>query len=268
VLAAGAAQAGASYALRYGFESGQRWQAVQTLEGETTVGGVSERHTGVARFRYEVHPADPNGEFRLEARMLSQEMATGPSPIDFSAIRFQARTDARGVTRGKRFELEDVTPPKLPGVPDDPAAFSQLLRSLASAWIDSVYWLPVLPEEPLAVGESFVVDDRGDVGGTDPGVRMEMRTTTTYRLRGVIGDLAEFAIEVRSTVDAQTAGSGLTSSLHAEGEAIFDLDRGMWRRQEIRSQHDARVSGAESGADRVTARSTTTTTMEPLAPDA
>jgi len=264
---AASAQAPGSYELRYGFAPGQTWHAVQTVVSQTTVGGVSDSRTGTARFRYDVSPGAAPGEFRLDARMLSQETGEERSPFDFSVIHFVAQTDARGVTRGMHFQLgEEVTPPPLEGVEEDPAAFRQMLRSLASAWLESVYWLPVLPEKPLAVGEFFVVADDGDVGGVDPGVSMQMHKETVYRLRKVTGRLAEFSIQARSTVDAATARSGIVSKLRAEGDAVFDLETGMWLRQEIRSQNRASVHGAESGADRASAHSVTTIEMRPGAP--
>jgi len=82
--------------------------------------------------------------------------------------------DAEGVSIhawGSPASLENLVrrlqaePPPLEGVDADPVAFREMLRSLASAWLDSVYWLPVLPEKPLAVGESFELADRGDHRG-------------------------------------------------------------------------------------------------------
>lgn len=260
-----------SYELRYGIAPGQTWHAAQTIHRETYVAGVSDTDTGIARFRYEVKNG-PEGTLRLDARMVSQETHDGPSPFDFSVIRFLAQTDRRGVMRGMHFRLGDVEPPDLEGVEKDPVAFRQMLRSLASAWLESVYWLPELPERSLAVGESFTIGDRGDVGGTDPGVTMQMDRKTTYRLRKVTGRLAEFSVEVHSTVDASTAQTGLTSQRTAEGEAVFDLEAGMWTRQEIRAEHHASLRGAETGSETATARTVTTIEMQlgepPSAPPA
>jgi hypothetical protein len=266
LLVAAPVQAQGSYELRYGFAPGQTWHAVQTVVSETTVGDVSDSRTGTARFRYDVSSGAAPGEFRLDARMLSQETEEGPSPFDFSVIHFFAQTDARGVMRGRYFQLGEAEPPPLEGVEADPVAFREMLRSLASAWLESVYWLPVLPEKPLAVGESFELADRGDVAGVDPGVSMQMQKKTVYRLRKVTGRLAEFSIREHSTVDAATARSGIVSNLSAEGEAVFDLESGMWLRREIRSSNRASVRGAESGADRARAHSVTIIEMRPGEP--
>ncbi|MGH0028434.1 MAG: hypothetical protein ACQGVC_01480 [Myxococcota bacterium] len=249
------------YTLRYGLEPGQTWHAVQTVFRETSVGTVSETHTGTARFRYDVGAGAEDGDVRLDARMVSQETSAGASPFDFSVIQFMAQTDRRGATRGMHYRLGDAEPPDLPGVEKDPVAFRQMLRSLASAWIESVYWLPELPEGPIELGESFAIVDGGDVGGTDPGVTMKMETRTVYTLRKVTGRLAEFGIEVRSTVDAATAQAGITSNRSGNGEAVFDLEAGMWTRQEVRAEHRAALRGAETGDDQATARTTTTFEM-------
>ena len=117
--------------------------------------------------------------------MLSQSVGGEKSPVDFSSIAFRASTDRRGALRGVHFELGDAEPPDLPGLDPDPVAFRQMLRQIAEAWIDTVYWLPELPEHAVAVGASFTIGERDDVGGTEPGVRMEMVSKTTYTLREV-----------------------------------------------------------------------------------
>ena len=249
-----------SYELRYGLAVGQTWQAVQTTFRETTVAGLTRTDTAAARFRYEIVEAPVENEVRLEARMLSQTMGSEESPFDFSPIRFLAQTDPRGTMRGVHFQLGEAEPPYLEGIEPDPVAFRQMLRSLAAAWIEAVYWLPELPVQPLSVGESFVIQDRGDVGGTDPGVAMQIESKTTYTLQKVTGRLAEFTIRVTSTVDGATAQSGIVSNRSAEGEALFDLELGMWTRQETRSEHRAALHGAP-GADHASGRTVTTIEM-------
>lgn len=255
-----AAAAAGSYELRYGLTSGQTWHAVQTVFRETTVAGQTRTERASARFRYDVKDAPVPGDLRLDARMLSQTMGDEQSPFDFSVIRFLAQSNERGTLRGMHFQLDDADPPDLPGLEPDPVAFRQMLRSVAAAWIDAVYWLPELPERPIELGETFVQRDARDVGGTDPGVAMKMEATTTYTLRKVTGKLAEFAIEVRSTVGASTAQTGIVSNRQATGEAVFDLELGMWRRQETRSEHRASLEGLP-GADQATGRTVTTIEM-------
>jgi hypothetical protein len=248
------------YELRYGLAVGQTWHAVQTTYRETTVSGLTQTETASARFRYEVSEAPVEGEVRIDALMVSQTMDGEPSPFDFSAIRFLAQTDRRGVMRGVHFQLGDAEPPTLEGVEPDPVAFRQMLRSLATAWLDSVYWLPELPEAKLAVGESFEIVRGGDVGGTDPGVRMAMESKTAYTLAKVTGRLAEFSVRTSSKLDGSTAQSSIVSNRAAEGEAVFDLELGMWVRQETRAEHRAQLHGVPN-ADHASGRTVTTIEM-------
>jgi hypothetical protein len=248
--------------LRYGFEPGQRWAASQTIERSTHTLGETRSDRGVARFRYEVEPAPVEGHVSLLAHMLSQEMANGESPFDFSQIRFRAFSDVRGNTRGVRFEIDDAAePPDMPGIEKDPVAYREMLRRVATAWSDSVFWLPQLPEQALAVGESFTLGDRGDVGGSDPGVAMEMSSKRTYTLDRIEGRVAHFSIRVQSTVDAATAKSSVESEQRALGSAAFDLDLGMWTHQETRSEHRATFQGGPGGEGVATATSVTTIEM-------
>jgi len=247
--------------LRYGLAPGQRWSAVQTITRETSLGGQTRSDRGTARFDYQVAAGDHPDRLRLDARMLSQSVSGEESPLDFSSIAFHAVTDRRGVKRGVRFELGDVEPPDLPGIEPDPVAFRQMLRQIAEAWIDSVYWLPELPEQPLSVGEFFVIGDRDDVGGTEPGVRMEMVSKTTYTLREVSRGVARFDLSIRSNVEASTARDTVESRRIAEGEAHFDLDLGMWSRHETRSEHRVVFAGEPAAPGSATARTTTTIEM-------
>ena len=250
-----------TWELRYRLEPGQTWHAVQTVQRETHAAGLQHTERSSAQFRYDVAAGAVPGQVRLDARMLSQTVGGADSPFDFSVIRFLAQIDARGVPRGVHFELGDAEPPEIAGVERDPVAFRQMLRSVASAWLGAVYWLPELPERGLAVGESFQIRDRGDVGGTDPGVAMRIESTATYTLRKVTGNRAEVDIEVSSTVDAATATTGIVSTEVAEGEAVFDLDLGMWTRHETRARHRASVEGV-AGSEPITARTVTVIEME------
>jgi hypothetical protein len=136
-----------------------------------------------------------------------------------------------------------------------------MLRQVAEAWQDSVYWLPELPERALEPGDSFSIRDADDVGGTDPGVRMQIVSTTTYTLREVASGRARFELAVRSTVDAATAQSEIESRRLGSGEAIFDLALGMWVRHETADEHRAVFSGAPGGPGGASARTLTTIEM-------
>lgn len=264
LLFAAALPAGAEgpfYPLRYGLEAGQSWRATHRMVRETSVAGSEERHAGSAEIRYEVAEGAEEGGLRLDARMLSQESDGQASPFDFSAVRFVADVDRRGETRGAHYRIDDVTPPDIPGLEKDPAAYRQMLRSMAEAWLDSIYWLPELPQEPVAPGDTFVVGGRGDAPGAESGMRMKVEEETAYTLRGVAGRFATFDVSVRSVVDAQSGESGIRSRRTARGEAVFDLEAGMWTRHEIAAEHEAALRGAEDGSTRATARTVTTIEM-------
>ena len=254
-----------SVMLRYGLAPGQRWSASQTIERTTEALGQKQSDVGVARIRYQVDAAPVEGHVSLVARMLSQEIAGAQSPFDFSQVRFHAFSDPRGAMRGIHYEIDpDAEPPDVPELDKDPVAYREMLRRIATAWSDSVFWLPELPEAPLEVGESFTIGDRGDVGGSDPGVAMEMTSKRTYTLDRVEGNQAHFSIRLQSTVDAATAQSSVESEQRALGDAVFDLELGMWTRQETRSEHRARFQGGPGGSGIASARSVTTIEMKPV----
>jgi hypothetical protein len=257
-LAAAASPAGGGTLLRYRLAPGQVWRATVKISRETQLGRDVERDGGTAHVEYRVEPADTPGQVALEARMLRQETSAGASPFDFSVIHYHATADARGVAPGAHFDIGEAEPPDIEGVDRDPVAFRQLLRSVASAWLESVYWLPRLPEEPLEVGASFTLDESEPVDDLEPGIEMRMKATRSYTLEGVSDGLAHFTIRVRSRVDAATARGSLQSARSGRGEAVFDLARGMWRSQTLRDEHRARYHDAPGlGDGETTAHSVT-----------
>jgi len=254
--------AGRELELRYGWSPGQIWRATQRIVRETRLPGNLQSDRGVAEFEYRVQ-GDPESTLRLESRLLSQETAAGVSPLDFSAIAFSAQIDTQGRLRGAHYEIGEAQPPAVEGVAPDPIAFRQVLRQVASAWRGAVFWFPELPDRPLALGDSFVVDEARSLAESEPGVSMRMRATRTYRLLALEGQVARFRIEETSQVDAATAESGIASEQRAEGEALFDLALGMWTRQELVSSQRASYTGAAgAGEEQGEVSSTTSTTLE------
>lgn len=248
-LAAAAWPAAGGTLLRYRLEPGQVWHATVKITRETRLGHDVERDGGTAHVEYRVEPAAAPGQVALEARMLRQETAAGASPFDFSVIHYHATADARGVAPGAHFDIGEAEPPDIEGVERDPVAFRQLLRSVASAWLESVYWLPRLPEQPLELGSSFTLDESEPVEDLEPGIEMRMKATRSYTLEEVSHGLAHFSIRVRSRVDAATSRGSLQSARSGQGEAVFDLARGMWRSQTLRDEHRARYHDAPGLGD-------------------
>jgi hypothetical protein len=262
--------AGGGLVLRYGWSADQTWRATHRSERETQLPVGTQRDRGVACFEYRVEPGEPEGTLRLEARLLSQETAEGTSPLDFSPIAFRAQVDALGRLRGAHYQIGEAEPPVVDGARLDPIAFRHMLRQVASAWRGAVFWFPELPERALSPGDAFVVDEARDLAESEPGVKMQMRASRTYRLLGVESGVARFRVEETSEVDAATADSGIASEQRAEGEALFDLSLGMWTRHQLVSSQRASYQGAEglgAGAGEVSVRSTTSLEMRRLEPE-
>ena len=252
--------------LRYGFAAGQRWRAVYEVARETRLGADLLSDRGVARFAYHLREGAEPGQVRIEARLVSQETAAGVSPLDFSPIVFRASADARGRLQEPRFDIGKATPPPVPGIEPDPLEYQRMLEQVASTWRSAVFWLPELPEAPLARGESFsVAEERDEEVAT--GVTMRVRRTRSYRLIAVDGGVARFSVQETSHVDAADARSGIASEERAEGEALFDLALGMWTRHQLASSQRGSYSGAEprAASGEMSARSVTTIEMERVA---
>jgi hypothetical protein len=262
LASAAAADDAAKLRLRYGWTAGQTWHATHSLERELKVAGELQRERGVAHFEYSVRADTEPAVLRLEARMLSQETLAGVSPLDFSAVLFRTRVDAQGRQQGAHYAISEAQPPAISGVQSDPIAYRRMLRQVASAWRHSVFWFPELPERSLAPGEDFVVQEDRDLGGEQPGVSMRIRNTRKYRLLAVESGVARFHVEEVSSVEAAAAESGLASTERAEGEALFDVALGMWKRQQLKALEHSRYADTPDGAGSGEASSTGVTTIE------
>jgi hypothetical protein len=247
--------------LRYGWSAGQTWLATSSVERETHVGDDVQRDHGVARFEYTVGTA-PGGELKLEARMLSQETEAGAAPLDFSPIVFGADIDDHGRLRGAHFTIAESPPPVVGGKALDPLTYHQVLNQVATAWRSAVLWFPDLPERSLSPGQAFVVEDERDLGDAEPGVAMRVHSTRTYRLLSVADGVARFRVEEDSRVGAGAGASRIDSRQHAEGEALFDLELGMWMRHQLVSSQRASYSGSPAGAGTGEATSRSVATIE------
>lgn len=255
--------------LAYGLQPGQVWRSTQTIVRETRAGDDVRSDRGEAVFEYRVGPAPQADRLTLDARFVSLRTAEGAKPFDPGAVSLRAVITRRGRLVASTPEVGDLPPPALPGEAPDPVAYRQMLRSLAEAWAGAVFWLPELPERALAPGDSFVQDADRDLGGREPGIAASQALERTWTLRDVEARRARFDVASSSHMETSTARSSIESERETTGEAVFDLDLGMWVRRVTRSRDRATFEGADGlpgGTGSATATITTTITMERVDP--
>jgi hypothetical protein len=91
------------------------------------------------------------------------------------------------------------------------------------------------PEEPLAPGDRWTIDDEVDLGGGDPTrLRGDGRLVSLGVVDGVDTATVQSTtdLDVRTTTAATTGTRTLDGSQHSEVEAVYDLDTGVLRRAE------------------------------------
>jgi len=249
--------------LAYGLTPGQVWRSTQTIVRETRVGGDVQRSRGEAVFRYRVGPAPEEGRVTLDAEFVSLRAAEDAQPFAPGAVRFRAVLTRWGRVVASTSRVGDVPPPAEGpgGQAPDAVAWRQMLRGLAEAWSDAVFWLPELPERALRPGDTFTTRGERPLGGQEPGVSGRQSLERTYTLRRVEDGRAHFELAARSRVETSTARSAVRSERETSGEAVFDLGLGMWTRHVARSRDRFDLESDEALPDAGPASATTTTTI-------
>lgn len=253
--------------LAYDLVPGQVWRSTQSIAREIRVGDDVRRSRGEAVFRYRVGSAPEEDRLTLDATFLSLRPTEDAQPFAPDAVRFRAVVTRRGRVVASTSEVGEAPPPaEAPGGQEpDPVAWRQMLRSLAEAWTDAVFWLPELPARALHPGDTFTTRGERPLGGQEPGVAGRQTLERTYTLRRVEDGRAHFALASRSRVETSTARNAVRSERETTGEAVFDTRLGMWTRHVARSRDRVELEGAEplhQGPGPATATTTTTITME------
>ena len=233
VLSVSSSALGGSYNFSYQVRPGQSWMATQSSQTETTFMGNKTVTRTKTIIEYEVSKGPKKGWVSLEAGIKGHSSASGSSgQMDLSKMRFTADMHRSGDIRNIKHSGSPLPPMDTGGgemSPEMAAMYEQSAKMMADAWKNAVFWFPELPEDALEPGDEFDVVRKMGMGSSTAGMQMESVSKQIFSLEDVSQGLAYFSVKERSlTKTGGTMGSKTETKTAGKGEAIFDLEQGMW----------------------------------------
>ena len=233
VLSVSSSALGGSYNFAYKVRPGQSWMATQSSQTEATFMGNKTVTRTKTIIEYKVSKGAKKGWVLLEARIKGQSSASGSSgQMDLSKMKFSADMHRSGEIRNIKHSGSPLPPMDTGGgelSPEMAAMYEQSAKMMADAWKNAVFWFPELPEDALTLGDEFDVVRKMGMGNSTAGMQMESVSKQIFSLEDVSAGLAYFSVKERSlTKTGGAMGSKTETKTAGKGEAIFDLEQGMW----------------------------------------
>jgi len=220
-----------SHAFFYKLAPGQVWKATVSSQSESEFMGQKNVTRTKNVIEYKITEGDKPGWVTLVARIVSSSQEAG-GPMDPRLMRFQAAMHKSGEIRNIETSGDDRMSEQLNGEDisvEMAAMYKQSFQFMMDAWKTSVFWFPELPEDKLEPGDEFDMTQKTGMGGAGAGMDMQTVSKQVFTLEDVIKGLAYFSVRERSLTKSSGPGGGKTDTKAAgKGEAIFDLEEGMW----------------------------------------
>ena len=229
--------------LTYKFTPGQQWLCNLNSKNESNYMGQKDVNQSRTVYAYAVSKGPKKGWVTLSARIQSKGPET-EGQMDLSQLRFTADVHTSGEIRNIQY-TGSVMPDLGPAAAQMPPAMKKMMedsyKAIPEAYKHSVFWFPEVPEDKLEIGDEFDVQRKMAMaggGGGAPGMTgmagmggMAMETVIhqVYILEDVSKGLAYFSVKDRSVTKVKGMQGGQSETKMAgKGDAIFDLEQGMW----------------------------------------
>ncbi len=234
--------------LSYKLKPGQTWTGILSSQNEGGISDKKKKASGKTIVEYKVKKGAKKGWMILEARILSTGKKSMRSRLDLSKITYSADFHESGEI-GNISYSGDLMPDLGPNADQIPQQtldmMKQSFKALPEMWKHTVYWFPEVPEEKLSIGDEF--DMKKKMGLNIPGSPMQMNAVLkqVFTLEDVSDGLAYFSVKERSVAKGSGA-MGMDSKVQTvgKGDAVFDLEQGMWLEMTQKSKAKVGMPGA------------------------
>jgi len=233
--------------LAYKLQPGQVWQADVASQFESTaaMGGESTQRSSY-KVRYRIMKGEKRGWVKVEGRIIAHS-AQSEGGIDYTKLTYSADMHRSGELRNISHTGSAVPPLPEEQLANMPPQYVDIMRRqgdmVARAMEKGVFWLPELPEEKVAVGDSFEVVEKLDFGSS-PMMQSQAVVRTEYTLEEISQGLAYFSVRQRMQSKSSGMGSSVESKTAGKADAIFDLEQGMWVEMTMKSRSTTSYGGA------------------------
>ncbi|NNG02367.1 MAG: hypothetical protein HKM93_23525 [Desulfobacteraceae bacterium] len=111
--------------------------------------------------------------------------------------------------------------------------YHALIMAAGPANRSNIFWMPRFPDTAMKIGDTFTHTASFGNPGMSAGGR------TVYELAEVEGDKARFRVRQEGSVASASVGGSSTS----QGQAVFDMKKGMWESMNLNGEGTATMAG-------------------------
>ena len=232
--------------LHYKLAPGQKWACNFASKNESNVMGQKNVNQSRMVYEYTVSKGPKQGWVTMTARIKSKG-SRGPGEMDLSKLRFTADIHSSGEIRNINYtgtvmpdmgEEADQMSPQMKKMMEDS------YKMIPEAYKNGVFWFPEVPEEKLEIGDEFDVQRKMGMGNSGSGMQLETVSKQVFTLEDVSQGLAYFSVKERSvTKTGGSMGGSSETKIAGKGNAIFDLQQGMWLELTEKSRAKVHLGG-------------------------
>ena len=252
-LTAGTSAMAGGCTLKYKLAPGQEWICTLVSKNESSFMGQKNVNQSRQTYAYKVSKGPRKGWVTLTASIISKG-AEGQGQMDLSKLRFTADVHTSGEIRNIQYTgsvMPDMGPEAAQMPPDMKKMMEDSYKMIPEAYKNSVFWFPEVPEDKLEIGDEFDVQRTMGMGGSGAGMQMETLIKQVYTLEEVSKGLAYFSVKERSVTKTKgVAGGQSETKMAGKGDAIFDLELGMWLELTEKSRAKVNLSGIGGMGDK------------------
>lgn len=234
------------YKLEYKFKPGQKWLCSFASKNESSFMGQKNVNQSKNVYEYAVSKGPKDGWVSLTAQIQS-DGSSEQGAMDLSKIVFTADIHSSGEIRNIQYTgsvAPDLGESAAQMTPEIIKMIEDSYKMIPEAYKNSVFWFPEVPEEKLEIGDEFEVERKMGMGGSGMGMQMESVSRQVFTLEDVSKGLAYFSVKERSVTKADgVAGGTSETKIAGKGDAIFDLEQGMWLELTEKSRAKVNLGG-------------------------
>jgi hypothetical protein len=238
--------------LAYNLKPGQKWRCAFTSRSETTVMGQKNTNQSKQTYDYVVSKGPKNNWVTVTARIVTKG-ADAQSGMNLSKLVFTADVHTSGEIRNIQYSGDVM--PTLENADQIPEEMKKMMQAsykmIPEAYKHAIFWFPEVPEYRLEIGDEFDVKRTMGAGGTGTDMQMQTVSIQSFTLEEVSKGLAYFSVKQRSVTKTKgVAGGSADTKIAGKGEAVFDLEQGMWLELTEKSLVKVNLSGVAGMGNR------------------
>ena len=246
IFAANAPVVAGGCQLQYKLTPGQKWTCNFASKNESNVMGQKNVNQSKMIYEYTVSKG-PKQEWVTMTARINSKGSGGQGQMDLGKLLFTADMHLSGEIRNINY-TGNVMPDMGEGADQMSPQMKKMMedsyKMIPEAYKNGVFWFPEVPEEKLEIGDEFDVQRKMGMGNSGSGMQVETVSKQVFTLEDVSQGLAYFSVKERSvTKTGGSMGGSSETKIAGKGNAIFDLQQGMWLELTEKSRAKVNLGG-------------------------